>query len=146
MSENAPLLPPTDLRQDSSARYYLKHEQVYVQFAQEAGELISREGPNRYQINDAIITGSTGDRWVVSRARFDAKYEAVSPTLPGDNGNYRNKPVPVLAKQIQHPFRLARSAGGDILTGKAGDWIMQYAPGDYGVVKAERFAKVYRKA
>jgi len=40
----------------------------------------------------------------------------------------------------------ARSAAGDILTGDAGDWVMQYAPGDYGVVKAARFAKVYRDA
>ena len=43
-------------------------------------------------------------------------------------------------------FTLLRSAGGDRLTGAAGDWVMQYAPGDYGVVKAERFAKVYRRA
>jgi hypothetical protein len=27
-----------------------------------------------------------------------------------------------------------------------GDWVMQYAPGDYGVVKAARFAKVYKPA
>ena len=27
----------------------------------------------------------------------------------------------------------------------AGDWVMQYAPGDYGVVKAARFAKVYKR-
>ena len=31
-------------------------------------------------------------------------------------------------------------------TGAAGDWVMQYAPGDFGVVKAARFAKVYREA
>ena len=43
--------------------------------------------------------------------------------------------------------RDTRSAsGGDVLHGAAGDWIMQYAPGDYGVVQAARFAKVYRLA
>jgi len=53
----------------------------------------------------------------------------------------------VLAKRMDEAFSLARSAqGGDVLKGTAGDWIMQYAPGDYGVVQAARFAKVYRLA
>jgi hypothetical protein len=44
------------------------------------------------------------------------------------------------------PFSIARSAAGDVLRGIAGDWVMQYAPGDYGVVQTLRFAKVYRLA
>jgi hypothetical protein len=40
---------------------------------------------------------------------------------------------------------MARSAGGDLLHGNAGDWVLQYAPGDYGVVEQERFALVYRR-
>jgi hypothetical protein len=48
---------------------------------------------------------------------------------------------------MSEPFSLARSAaGGDVLRGTAGDWVMQYAPGDYGVVQAARFAAVYRLA
>jgi hypothetical protein len=64
----------------------------------------------------------------------------------GEAGIYRNRPNVVLAKQMHEPFSIARSAAGDILTGDAGDWVMQYAPGDFGVVKAARFAKVYREA
>lgn len=139
-----PLLPPIDLREDAAARLYLKHEQVRVEFASADGQLMSREGLNRYQAGDALVTGSTGDRWVVSRERFNAKYEAIPPTQFGIDGVYQNKPVPVLAKQIPQAFRLARSAGGDILTGKAGDWVMQYAPGDFGVTEQQRFAAVYR--
>ncbi len=52
----------------------------------------------------------------------------------------------MLAKQMQEPLTIARTQDGDVLSGDAGDWVMQYAPGDYGVVKAARFAKVYRDA
>ncbi|MBV8628220.1 MAG: PGDYG domain-containing protein, partial [Paraburkholderia sp.] len=116
-------------------------------FAQGDGELMSLEGPNRYTRGDALVTGSTGDRWVVSRERFDAKYLPVGAALAhGEPGAYRNRPAVVLAKQMDTPFSLARTAaGGDVLRGTAGDWIMQYAPGDFGVVQATRFAKVYRR-
>ncbi|WP_049117333.1 PGDYG domain-containing protein, partial [Burkholderia cepacia] len=62
-----------DLRTDPQARRVVKDETVAVSFADADGELMSLEGPNRYVAGDALITGSTGDRWVVSRARFDAK-------------------------------------------------------------------------
>ena len=134
-----------ELRNDAHAHLYLKNEIVAVEFAIIAGELMSREGPNRYLPNDAIITGSTGDRWCVSRARFDAKYEAIVPTVFGQAGSYRNKPIPVLAKQMTEAFTLARSTGGDVLRGTSGDWILQYAPGDYGVVEKARFESVYAR-
>ncbi len=74
-----------------------------------------------------------------------AKYEAVSPTQLGEDGRYAARPVPVLARQIAEPFTAARSAGGDRLHGKAGDWLLQYGPGDFGVAEQERFARIYRK-
>ncbi len=137
-----------DLTQDANARRVVKDETVSVTFAAAEGELMSLEGPNRYVRGDALITGSTGDRWVVSRERFDAKYvPADAAVAHGTAGAYRNRPAVVLAKQMHEAFSLARSAhGGDVLRGAAGDWIMQYAPGDYGVVQAARFAKVYRFA
>ncbi|MEC5405482.1 PGDYG domain-containing protein [Paraburkholderia sp. MPAMCS5] len=137
-----------DLSHDAAARRVIKDETVNVEFAAARGELMSLEGPNRYLPGDALITGSTGDRWVVSRERFDAKYLPADAALThGQPGAYRNRPAVVLAKQMNEAFSLARSAsGGDVLRGMAGDWIMQYAPGDYGVVQAARFAKVYRLA
>jgi hypothetical protein len=135
-----------ELRGDPCSAYYVKNEIVAVEFALVDGELMSREGPNRYRPDDAIVTGSTGDRWCVSRDRFDAKYEAVAPTLFGQTGNYRNKPIPILAKQMHEPFSVARSDGGDVLRGESGDWVVQYAPGDYGLVEQGRFAAVYRRA
>ncbi|WP_322007423.1 PGDYG domain-containing protein [Paraburkholderia tropica] len=136
-----------DLATDPAAQRVVKDETVTVEFAAAPGELMSLEGPNRYVQGDAIITGATGERWVVSRDRFDPKYLPADAALAhGAPGAYRNRPSVVLAKRIDEPFTIVRSAGGDRLTGAAGDWVMQYAPGDYGVVKAARFAKVYRLA
>lgn len=136
-----------DLRTDPLAQRVVKDETVTVEFAAGVGELMSLEGPNRYQAGDALISGSTGERWVVSRDRFDAKYTPADRATPhGTAGAYRNRPAVVLAKQMNEAFSLARTAaGGDVLHGTAGDWVMQYAPGDYGVVQAARFAKVYRR-
>jgi len=64
--------------------------------------------------------------------------------VPGREGRYRNIPAPVRAKQIPVAFTVARSAGGDWLRGEPGDWLLEYAPGDYGVVARARFASVYR--
>lgn len=134
-----------DLRNDPEAHAYVKDEVVDVVFAREDGEIMSREGPNRYRRGDALITGSTGDRWSVTRDRFDLKYDALAPGPAGVDGPYRARPVVVLAKQIREPFTIARVSGGDVLTGVANDWVMQYAPGDYGLVERARFEQVYRR-
>jgi hypothetical protein len=133
-----------DLSADPQARLAVKDETVQVEFAAVAGTLTSAVGLNRYQPADALITGSTGDRWCVSRERFDAKYEPLAPTLPGGAGRYRNRPAQVLAKQMGCHFSVARTAGGDVLRGAPGDWLVEYAPGDHGVVERSRFGRVYR--
>ncbi len=133
-----------DLRQHPHARTYVKEEIVQVRFALHAGAIQSREGPNHYAIGDALITGSTGDHWSVSRDRFDAKYDALPGTHHGSDGPYTNKRMPILAVQQATDFSVEREAGGDVIHGRAGDWLMQYAPGDHGIVQQEKFAKVYR--
>jgi hypothetical protein len=137
-------LKDIDLRSDPASNYYVKNEVVQVTFAKSDGELVSPEGANHYRAGDALIIGSTGNRWSVSRDRFDAKYEPLSRLKHGEAGAYRNKPIPVLAKQINEPFTIARSANGDILSGSAQDWLLQYAPGDFGIVENARFQQVYR--
>ncbi len=133
-----------DLTTDPAARRAIKDEKVSVEFAADCGALVSAVGVNRYSLGDALITGSTGDRWCVSRDRFDAKYDPEPPTLRGEAGDYRNRPVAVLAKRMNQPFTVARTAGGDSLRGDAGDWLLQYAPGDHGIVERTRFERVYR--
>ena len=134
-----------DLATDPRAARYIKEETVSVEFAREAGELTSLEGPNRYRQGDALITGATGSRWSVARERFVRKYEPEPPIAMGQDGPYRARPLPVLARQIDGPFRAQRSAGGDWLQGKAGDWLLQYGPGDFGIAEQARFAKIYRR-
>jgi len=138
-------LTDIDLAVDPLAARYVKTEIVSVIFAKRDGELSSAEGPNRYRSGDALITGATGTRWSVSRDRFDAKYETIPPAVAGKGGRYQARPVPVLARRIAEPFTAARSAGGDLLRGNAGDWLLQYAPGDFGIARHDRFAQVYTK-
>ena len=133
-----------DLATDPQAQRAVKDEVVSVAFAAADGQLTSGVGTNRYARGDALITGSTGDRWSVSRDRFDAKYVPEPPAVHGTPGDYRNRPVAVLCKRIDEPFTVSRSAGGDRLSGDAGDWFIQYAPGDYGIVERTRFERVYR--
>ena len=133
-----------DLTTDPAARRAIKDEKVAVEFATRAGQLVSAVGINHYTAGDALITGSTGDRWCVSRDRFDAKYDPEPPTVRGESGQYRNRPVPVLARQMNQRFSVDRMAGGDSLQGESGDWLIQYAPGDHGIVERTRFERVYR--
>ena len=137
------LLEDVDLAADKTAAQYVKDELVSVTFATADGQLISREGPNQFHRGDALISTASGANWSVSRNRFEAKYEPLPPLSAGDDGRYRSKPIPVLAKQMPLPFTIARSKGGDVLRGLAHDWLLQYAPGDYGIVGNDRFQKVY---
>jgi hypothetical protein len=134
-----------DLRTSNRAAVYEKHEVVEVEFALSSGSIESREGENSYLPGDALITGSTGDRWSVTRDRFDAKYSPLAPTSVGRNGRYANIPAPVLAQMMPQDFSVERQSGGDVIHGKAGDWLLQYAPGDHGIVAAPKFSKVYRR-
>jgi hypothetical protein len=139
------LMTAIDLRTSNRAAPYEKNEVVDVEFALNSGSLRSREGNNCFDAGDALITGSTGDRWSVSRRRFDARYSPLAPTRAGENGRYANIPIPVLAQVMPHNFSIERQSGGDVIHGKAGDWLLQYAPGDHGIVEAAKFSKVYRR-
>lgn len=133
-----------DLRDDAGAHWVVKDEVVTVDFALTASVLQSAVGANRYAAGDALLTGSTGDRWCVSRDRFDTKYRPEGVIRAGESGRYRNVPQRIRGKQMAVAFSIARSTGGDVLRGAAGDWLVQYAPGDYGVVARARFEAVYR--
>jgi hypothetical protein len=135
-----------DLREHAGAVSYVKQETVRVAFARAPGSLASREGANHYQPGDALVTGSGGDRWSVSRERFDRRYQPLPPLPHGSDGEYCSLPLPVLACQIPQAFTVRRSAGGDLLRGGAHDWLLQYAPGDWGIVEDAKFRRLYRRA
>ena len=135
-----------DLRNDPAARAWVKRETVRVTFAAQDGSLQSSVGPNHYRAGDALVTGADGDTWCVARARFDARYEPVSPLRAGADGAYRNLPQQVFARRIDEPFAVRRAVSGDWLEGAAGDWLLHYGPGDHGIASATRFALVYHPA
>jgi PGDYG protein len=134
-----------DLRHDRAALSYVKHETVQVVFALAAGSIASREGANHYGAGDALITGSGGDTWSVSRERFNRRYLPLPPLAHGTDGAYRSAPLPVFARQIAEAFSVRRSASGDLLCGHALDWLLQYAPGDWGIVEDAKFRRLYRR-
>ena len=140
------MLTDIDLTQDAAAGAFVKDEIVEVVFATDAGVCISREGPNHFAPGDALITAANGDKWSVARDRFDHKYAPIAPCGAGSNGTDQARHIAVLAKPMPMPFSIARRAAGDVLHGQAGDWLLQYAPGDFGVAENARFVRVYRRA
>lgn len=138
-----PELIDIDLSSDPAASRYEKTATVQVQFAEQDGEIDTLEGRVPYVTGDAILTGVMGEKWPVKRRVFDTLYEPASNNVPGV---YRKKQgSSVLAKQMDNAFRVNIRDGKATLEGKPGDWLVQYAVGDVGVVSNEIFCKSYRK-
>lgn len=133
-----------DLCIDEGADRYRKIGTVSVEFSSSDCVIQTLEGQVRCLAEDAILTGAQGERWPVERTHFDEMYEPAGEFSQGCNGRYRKKSsVNTLAKQMDVPF--AVSVGqGDIITGKPGDWLTQYADGQQGVVADEVFRKTYQ--
>lgn len=119
-----------------------KRVSVPVVFATQNGICETLEGPVPYSVGDAIMTGVQGEHWPITRAHFDQMYEAEGSCVFGQDGMYVKKPIPVLALQLVEPFSVDLSNGGR-LNGNAGDWLLQYEPGKYGIVQAAIFDKTY---
>ena len=133
-----------DIRHDRTARRARKRAiAASVEFASARGTLATREGPVAYAEGDALLTGIEGERWPVPRQRFDETYEPVAPLRTGKPGWYRKRPQIVWAKLMREPFTVALAGGRGTLRGSAGDWLLEYAPGDQSVVSAAAFAETY---
>jgi hypothetical protein len=133
-----------DLAHDPVARRARKRPvKVDVRFAAAPGVLATGEGDVRYDAGDAIVTGAAGDTWPVPRARFVATYDAVPPTPGGAAGTYRKRVAVVHARRMDAPFAVTLSDGRGTLSGAAGDWLVEYAPGDLAVVDGAIFATTY---
>ena len=105
----------------------------------EADETIdTKEGPVGANAGDAIMTGTEGEQWPIPAEKFAQTYNDL-----GD-GTAAKKNIPVFAKQMMVPFKVKVSWSNDLLQGEPGDYLVQYGPGDYGVVGREIFAKTYK--
>lgn len=138
------LRAPADLAHEPAARTARKTAvPVDAEFAVAAGTLATAEGPVAYEAGDALLTGPAGERWPVPRGRFLRDYEPVGEGPAGAPGRYRKRPGDVRALRMNGPFTVTLPAGRGTLSGDAGDWLVQYAPGDQAVVAASIFAATY---
>jgi hypothetical protein len=118
-------------------------EQREVRFAEAAGVQATLEGPVRYTAGDAIVTGAGGELWPIARVVFDQAYEPVSPGSAGENGLYLKRPRQALALQLRESRNVVLSGTRGVLSGAAGDWIVDYGNGDLAVVAGDRFTVYY---
>lgn len=116
---------------------------VRVEFATADGVCATLEGPVRFEVGDAVLTGVQGERWPVRRDLFLASYEPVPPAHAGANGNYRKAPSMVYALRLDRSRDVPVSWQDEPLQGRPGDWLLQYAEDNYGVVQDAIFRETY---
>ena len=110
-----------------------------VHFAKEDGTVETKEGSQPCKAGDAIMTGTKGEHWPIPLADFNKTYEVVDK----DKGLYAKKSMEVYAREMDKPFTVNVSWSDKPLVGKPGDWLVQYKPGDFGVVDKEIFDETY---
>jgi PGDYG protein len=120
----------------------LEHE-IDVRFTPVACTVQTSEGLVHAAPGDAIITGTAGEHWRVSRARFPHKYRPVPPTVDGEAGRYISLPNIILAVPMTEAFEVLLADGLSRLTGAPGEWLVDYGDGSLGIVSREIFATTY---
>ena len=107
------------------------------QFAPKDLTIMTKEGPVGAKAGDAIMTGTKGENWPIPKNKFKQTYDVVGDGLAA------KKNIPVNAQQMNKPFNVKVSWSDDLLRGKPGDFLVQYGPGDYGVVEKDIFKQTY---
>ena len=139
-----PLPLNTALKSKPSAKLVRKRPtQVSVMFATSAGKLKTLEGWVSYEQGAAILTGESGDTWPVEIHQFESTYEPVGNTKQGENGTYCKKPLTVYALQLTETTSVQVGYANDPITGKPGDWLVQYGPKNFGIVTKTIFENTY---
>ena len=94
--------------------------EIDVRFTPVACTVQTSEGVVHAAPGDAIITGTAGEHWRVSRARFPDKYRPVPPTVAGESGRYVSLPNRIMAVPMTEPFEVLLADGVSRLSGRAG--------------------------
>ena len=98
----------------------------------------TKEGPVTARKGDYIMTGTKGENWPIPKDKFEKTYD-VQP----DGKTAAKKKIKVYAVEMRKPFEVKVSWSPDTLKGKPGDFLVQYGPGDYGVVEKGIFKETY---
>lgn len=117
--------------------------EIDVRFTPSECTVQTSEGLVHAAPGDAIITGTAGEHWRVSRARFAEKYRPVPPTVAGESGRYISLPNRIMAVSMREPFEVLLADGVSRLTGRAGEWLVDYGDGSLGIVSEAIFATTY---
>ena len=118
-------------------------QEIDVQFATQPCTVQTREGVVLARPGDAIVTGTAGERWRVSRSHFSNKYQAVPPTTEGQPGRYISLPNSIMAVPMTEGFEVVLADGASRLKGQPGDWLVDYGDGSLGIVAQTIFATTY---
>jgi hypothetical protein len=116
---------------------------IQVRFTPDACTVKANEGLVRAQPGDAIVTGLAGEHWRVTRSHFADKYRPVSPTQDFEDGTYESVARRILAVQMQSEFLVQLADGVSVLSGKVGDWLVDYGDGSLGIVSEAIFGNTY---
>lgn len=116
---------------------------VPVRFAANPGTIDTLEGPVAYKAGAAILRGVKGESWPLAAQRFKRLYEPLPGTKVGCDGLYRKKPARVRAKRISSSFYVNVGAQHQPITGRAGDWLIQYSRRKRSVISDEVFRASY---
>lgn len=117
--------------------------EIQARFTAEPCTVQTNEGVVYARAGDAILTGIAGEHWRVSRAHFAARYRPVPPTLAGEDGRYVSLPNHIMCVCMSEPFEVLLADGLSRLHGGAGDWLVDYGDGSFGVVSPAIFAVTY---
>jgi hypothetical protein len=117
--------------------------EIQVRFARAAEKVQTNEGLVQARPGDAILTGINGEHWRVSQERFPDKYRPADRTEPNTDGAYVSLPNRIFAVPMSTAFEVLLSDGESKLTGKAGDWLVDYGDGSLGIVSKRVFDLTY---
>jgi hypothetical protein len=117
--------------------------EIEVRFTPVACTVQTSEGLVHAAPGDAIITGTAGEHWRVSRARFPDRYRPVPPTVAGEAGRYVSLPNRIMAIPMTSAFEVLLADGISRLSGRAGEWLVDYGDGSLGIVSQAIFATTY---
>ena len=118
-------------------------KEIDVIFADGPCVVRTNEGMVHVRPGDAIITGIAGEHWRVSRSHFARRYRPVPPTVDGRAGRYASRPKRILAVPMSAAFEVLLADNVSRLSGRPGDWLVDYGDGSLGIISPSIFATTY---
>ncbi len=111
---------------------------VKFQYLTETITVQTLEGPVTAGPDQVLMTGVRGEQYPIGKKMFYDTYHADE----GLGVAYKKKVI-VDAEQIHKPTSVPVSWSGEPLTGKPGDYLVTYGPGDQAIVEESIFNETY---